>query len=53
MDVKIEDSWKQRLAEEFEKEYFTGLVQFVRKEYSTHTVYPAGKTIFPLIVLRW
>jgi uracil-DNA glycosylase len=46
MDVNIEESWKQRLAEEFEKEYFRGLVQFVRKEYRTHTVYPAGKNIF-------
>ncbi len=46
MEVKIEESWKQRLAEEFEKEYFINLVEFVRKEYQTHTVYPSGKQIF-------
>lgn len=46
MDVKIEESWKTRLSEEFEKEYFLNLVNFVKKEYSSHKVYPAGKHIF-------
>ena len=30
MDVKIEPSWKQILAPEFESEYFGGLADFVR-----------------------
>ena len=46
MDVKIEESWKQRLANEFRKEYFVKLVQFVKEEYGKHTVYPTGKNIF-------
>jgi uracil-DNA glycosylase len=46
MEVKIESSWKERLAEEFEKPYFTKLIDFVKDEYQNHTVYPAGKLIF-------
>ena len=46
MDVKIEQSWKELLKDEFEKDYFKNLVQFVKKEYKTHTVYPPGKDIF-------
>lgn len=46
MDVKIEESWKQRLKEEFEKEYFLRLVDFVKEEYRTRTIYPPGSLIF-------
>lgn len=46
MNVKIEDSWKQQLADEFEKEYFTKLAEWVRLEYSSHQVFPPGKDIF-------
>ncbi len=46
MDVKIEESWKARLKEEFEKEYFIRLSDFVRDEYSTKTIYPPGSLIF-------
>ena len=46
MDVKIASSWKDRLSTEFEKEYFKNLVDFVKEEYATQTVYPAGKNIF-------
>ncbi|UII30302.1 uracil-DNA glycosylase [Fulvivirga ulvae] len=46
MDVKIASSWKQHLENEFNKEYFHNLVNFVRNEYKTHTVYPPGKEIF-------
>lgn len=46
MDVKIADSWKQRLAPEFEKEYFSTLVAFLKEEYKTQKIYPAGKNIF-------
>jgi uracil-DNA glycosylase len=46
MDVKIEASWKSRLAGEFEKPYFSNLINFVKQEYQTHTVYPPGKEIF-------
>jgi uracil-DNA glycosylase len=47
MNVKIEESWKNALAREFEKPYFTALTDFVRNEYlSGKKVYPAPANIF-------
>ena len=46
MDVKIEPSWKQQLADEFSKPYFEQLTQFVRQEYASGTCYPPGRLIF-------
>ncbi|MDL2255386.1 uracil-DNA glycosylase [Parabacteroides sp. OttesenSCG-928-G06] len=46
MDVKIEQSWKERLHTEFEKEYFQQLTDFVRTEYRQTVVYPPGPSIF-------
>lgn len=46
MEVKIEPSWKQLLAGEFEKPYFEELTRFVREEYANHKIYPPGKLIF-------
>ena len=47
MDVKIEQSWKDALGAEFEKDYFKNLTDFVRSEYlSGKTIYPAAKNIF-------
>ncbi len=46
MDVKIAESWKMRLQAEFAKPYFENVVNFVKAEYSTRTVYPPGKLIF-------
>ena len=47
MDVKIEQSWKDVLSEEFEKDYFKNLTDFVRNEYlSGKTIYPEPKNIF-------
>ncbi|MBQ2367915.1 MAG: uracil-DNA glycosylase [Bacteroidaceae bacterium] len=46
MDVKIEESWKKMLGNEFEKPYFAQLTEFVRNEYSSGTVYPPAKLIF-------
>lgn len=46
MDVKIAESWKNELKNEFEKEYFEKLTSFVKTEYKTQTVYPPGKEIF-------
>ena len=45
-DVKIEASWKEKLAEEFGKPYFQQLAQFVREEYQKFTIYPPGGKIF-------
>ena len=41
MNVKIEQSWKEALADEFEKPYFGSLVRFLHEEKG------AGKRIFP------
>ncbi|MEO8471096.1 MAG: uracil-DNA glycosylase [Chryseolinea sp.] len=46
MDVKIEARWKSELSREFKEEYFKKLIDFVKKEYTTQTVYPPGKEIF-------
>lgn len=46
MDVKIEQSWKERLEPEFEKPYFTNLVEFVKNEYSSKQIFPPAKQIF-------
>lgn len=46
MDVAIEESWKEKLHDEFEKPYFEGLIGFVKEEYKSQTVYPPGKLIF-------
>ena len=46
MEVKIDESWKTRLAAEFEKSYFSDLAAFVKEEYKNGTVYPPPKDIF-------
>lgn len=46
MDVRIEDSWKQRLQPEFNKPYFEKLVAFVKQEYARYTIYPPGHLLF-------
>jgi uracil-DNA glycosylase len=46
MDVRIEPSWKEKLEEEFVKEYFRKLTDFIREEYRQHTIYPPGSLIF-------
>lgn len=47
VDVRIEESWKSLLAEEFASNYFYELTNFVRAEYgSGKRIYPEGKNIF-------
>lgn len=46
MNVKIESSWQKWLDGEFNKQYFSELVDFVKKEYATNTCYPPGPQIF-------
>jgi uracil-DNA glycosylase len=46
MDVRIEPSWKSRLSDEFEKDYFVRLSEFVKEEYRSNTIYPPGSLIF-------
>lgn len=46
MEVKIEPSWKEVLKEEFGKDYFKTLTEFVKSEYQHAVVYPPPKNIF-------
>jgi uracil-DNA glycosylase len=46
MEVKIEKSWNSKLKDEFEKEYFIKLAEFVKEEYKVNTIYPPGGLIF-------
>jgi uracil-DNA glycosylase len=46
MNVRIDDSWKEALGDEFKKEYFKELAAFVKEEYQNQTVYPHPTRIF-------
>ena len=46
MNVKIDESWKRMLSEEFDSAYFERLAEFVRLAYAKGTVYPPAKNIF-------
>jgi len=46
MNVNISESWKSVLHEEFEKEYFNRLVNFVKIEYQQYKCFPKGTQIF-------
>ena len=47
MEVKIEQSWKEALAGEFEKPYFASLVRFLHEEKASgQRIYPPGSQIF-------
>ncbi len=46
MNVRIEQSWKSQIGDEFDKPYFVDLVNFVRKEYGSTTCYPPARQIF-------
>lgn len=46
MDVKIEESWREQLQKEFEKDYFIALTRFLRQAYAVKTIYPPAREIF-------
>lgn len=46
MEVKIEESWKEKLKKEFKSIYFKQLVEFIKSEYQNHKIYPPAKDIF-------
>ena len=47
MDVHIEDSWKEVLKDEFQKQYFSHIVTFLKAERSLNKIiYPPGPLIF-------
>lgn len=45
-EIKIESSWKDLLKDEFQKPYFSSLVEFIKKEYATKDIFPPAKYIF-------
>lgn len=47
MEVAIEQSWKEALREEFEKDYFKSLVEFLHREKAEgKVIFPPGRMIF-------
>ena len=47
MDVKIEQTWKEALKDEFEKPYFGSMVRFLHEEKAAgKVIYPPGRQIF-------
>lgn len=46
MNVRIDNTWREALKEEWEKPYFCRLAEFVRGEYASTTVYPPAGRIF-------
>lgn len=46
MNIRIDDSWRRALAEQWDQPYFKTLTDFVRNEYHTTTVYPPAGLIF-------
>ena len=46
VNPKIEESWKVLLSDEFNKNYFIELKQFLLEEKKQHTIYPRGSDIF-------
>ncbi len=46
-EIKLHDSWKKGLSQEFEKPYFSNLSQFIKNEIlAGKTIYPHPKNIF-------
>ncbi len=46
MNLKIEDSWKTELLQEFKKPYFKELINFVSNEYEKESCFPEKDAIF-------
>ncbi len=42
----IDNDWLEYIQDEFKKPYYRELYQFVKKEYSTHVIYPPSEDIF-------
>lgn len=53
MKVKIEESWKEVLNNEFNKEYFKKLVKFIKHEYKTKNgkIFPPQNSYSMLLIL--
>lgn len=42
----IGNKWDQLLKDEYQKEYFTNLMEFIKKEYKEKTIYPKQNEVF-------
>ncbi len=57
-EVRIDESWKALLQDEFDQPYFEELVRFVKEEYARQRIFPPARLIFnafdrcPLTKLR-
>lgn len=46
MDVRIDESWKRALSDEWDKPYFKALTDFVREQYRSSHIFPPASRIF-------
>lgn len=46
VDVEMNPEWKMALKDEFSKDYFKDLREFLHSEYRKNTIFPNGKNIF-------
>mgnify|MGYP001212702296 CR=1 FL=1 len=46
MNIEIEKSWKKKLKNEFGKQYFLSLMNFLKSEEVSHNIFPPSKLIF-------
>jgi uracil-DNA glycosylase len=46
MNLDLPNSWKTLLSDEFDKDYFQKLTDFVNDEYSSHEIFPSRELIF-------
>lgn len=49
--IKLGNSWDDALADEFKKEYYIKIRQFLKEEYATNTIYPDMYDIFNALKL--
>ena len=46
MNYKVNNNWDIILKDEYEKEYFKNLLNYINEEYNNKTVYPLKENIF-------
>lgn len=46
MNMPLKNDWKDFLKDEFQKDYYLNLREFLKKEYQTQTIYPSMYDIF-------
>ena len=51
MKTIIQNSWQDILQDEFQKDYYQHLRQYLKKEYATQTIYPDMYHIFEALQL--